>query len=269
LSLGYGLHEDRVAQSLAAQNEQEFAFLNATRSQVDSLTTRVNALVVRPELPPAPTADATMVHQTASNSQLTEGPGLKHLQSPVHTQRKITEQKGSDPSVTHGDLKSVHTELTGSIARAQDELAVLQRQGEHSYYEFDIDKSKQFQKEGPLGIRLKKANTKQHYADLELMFEDQSLSQKHVNPYQPVMFYRPDSSQAVEVVISNISKDHIHGYVTAPEYRHSELASRSSNTPNPTPELRSVTSERQRAGARWHGFSVNKILSRVRLRSDS
>jgi hypothetical protein len=258
LSLGYGLHEDRVTQGLAAQNEQEFAFLNATRNQVDSLTATVNALALRPELPPAPTADATMVHQTASNRQ----------ESPVHPQRKITEQKGSDLSVTNGGLKNVHTELTDSSAWLPNELTILQSKGEHSYYEFDIDKSKQFQKEGPLGIRLKKANTKQHYADLELMFEDQNLSQKHVNLYQTVMFYGSDSSQFVEVVINNISKDHIHGYVRAPEYRQSGLASRSSNIPNPAPQARSVGSERQRAAVHWHGFSVNKIISRVRLRSD-
>jgi hypothetical protein len=162
----------------------------------------------------------------------------------------------------------VHTELTDSSAWLPNELTILQSKGEHSYYEFDIDKSKQFQKEGPLGIRLKKANTKQHYADLELMFEDQNLSQKHVNLYQTVMFYGSDSSQFVEVVINNISKDHIHGYVRAPEYRQSGLASRSSNIPNPAPQARSVGSERQRAAVHWHGFSVNKIISRVRLRSD-
>ena len=38
------------------------------------------------------------------------------------------------------------------------------------------------------------------------------------------MFYTPDSPQAVEIVINEVSKDHIHGYVSAPKYRKSELA---------------------------------------------
>ena len=96
-------------------------------------------------------------------------------------------------AVTQGDLTSTRTELTGSIARTHDELVLLQRNGERNYYEFDIDKSKQFQKDGPLGIRLKKANIKHQYADLELLIEDRDLLQKHVNLYQPVMFYTPDS----------------------------------------------------------------------------
>jgi len=267
LSLGYALHEDRAAQSLAMQNEQELAFLNATRSQVDRLAATVNTLASRPELPPAPAADTTIDYRTASGRQHTEGSSLKHLQ-PIHRQRKDIEQKRSDLSATHSDLRSGQTDLTGSIGRTQDELPILRREGERNYYEFDIDKSKQFEKEGPLGIRLKRANTRQHYADLELVFEDQNLSQKHVSLYQPLMFYRPDL-QSVEVVISNISKDHIHGYVTALEYRQSGLASRSSNPTTPAPKLRSAVSERQRAGVRWHGFSVSKILSRVRLRNDS
>ena len=270
LSLGYGLHEDRVAKSLAAQNEQGLASLNATRGQLDRLTATVNTLASPPELlPPAPASDTDIVHRTASDRQLIEGSSLKRPQLPIHRQRKVIEQKPGDLSATYSDFRSAHTELTGSIARTQGELPVLQREGEHDYYEFDIDKSKQFQKEGPLGIRLKKANSKQHYADLELMFDDQDLSRKHVNLYQPVMFYGLDSSQYVQIVLSNISRDHIHGYVTASENRRSELASKSSDTPTSAPELKSVSSERQRPGARWHGFSVNKIVSRVRLRGDS
>jgi hypothetical protein len=57
------------------------------------------------------------------------------------------------------------------------------------------------------------------------MVDDRNLSQKHVNLYQPVMFYMPDSGQPVELVINSITKDHIHGYVSAPKYRQSELAS--------------------------------------------
>jgi hypothetical protein len=51
-----------------------------------------------------------------------------------------------------------------------------------------------------------------------------------VNLYQPVMFYTPDNPQPVEVVINDIGKDHIHGYISAPKYRNSDLAS--SNTPD-------------------------------------
>jgi hypothetical protein len=36
----------------------------------------------------------------------------------------------------------------------------------------------------------------------------------------------------VELVINSITKDHIHGYVSAPRYRQSELASMSNSNAN-------------------------------------
>jgi hypothetical protein len=83
-------------------------------------------------------------------------------------------------------------------------------------------------------VRLKKANSKHQYADLELLVDDRNVSQKHVNLYQPVMFYTPDTQQPVELVINSITKDHIHGYVSAPRYRRSELASMSNANANGT-----------------------------------
>jgi hypothetical protein len=46
------------------------------------------------------------------------------------------------------------------------------------------------------------------------------------------MFYEPDNGQPVEIVINDISKDHIHGYVSAPKYHQSELAAMASNNNN-------------------------------------
>ena len=74
---------------------------------------------------------------------------------------------------------------------------------------------------------------KHQFADLEMMVNDRNLSQKHVNLFQPVMFYMPDSPQPVEIVINDIGKDHIHGYVSSSKYRQSELASMTNDSANP------------------------------------
>ncbi len=142
------------------------------------------------------------------------------MQAQLDAQGKAIEE-------TRGDLVSAKTELTGSIAKTHDELVVLEKKGERSYFEFDLQKSKQFAHEGPLGVSLRKANVKHQYADLELMVEDRDLTQKHVNLNQPVMFYQADSEQPLQVVVNDITRDHIHGYVSAPKYRKSELASAS------------------------------------------
>jgi hypothetical protein len=224
----YALHEHHVTENLTAQNGQLQATLNTTHSQLDQLTATVNALAAREAQQPAPQPaaapaanGAVVVHRSAVPHHHAEDSRYKKMQSQLDEQGKAIED-------TRNDLANTRTELTGSIAKTHDELVVLEKRGERNYYEFDIYKSKQFQHAGQVGIRLKKANDKHQYADLELMVDDRNLTQKHVNLYQPVMFYTPDSPQPMEIVINNVSKNHIHGYVSWPKYSQSELAAMSS-----------------------------------------
>jgi hypothetical protein len=231
--LGYAVHEHSGArniaaqkQALAAQNQQMTAQLNATESQLAALTDKVNALATTNEAKPASTSTATETagsrHIQAHRSNPLD-PRFKKLQSQLDAQGKEIDEARGDLNNTRTDLTNTRTELTGSIARTHDELVVLEKKGERSYFEFDIAKSKEFKREGPISIRLSKANSKKGYADLLMIVDDRNLSQKHVNLYQPSMFYEPDSPQPVEIVINDISKDHIHGYVSASKYRKSEL----------------------------------------------
>ena len=234
---GYAVHEHNAAKTLAAQNAQMTAALSANQSALNDLTAKVNALAARseaPAAPPTPSIAPTPARPAASAKPSAGTPRrhgvdrLKKLQSQIDAQGKEIEETRNDLASTRGDLDNTRTELTGSIARTHDELVVLQKRGERNYFEFDISKSKEFQHNGPFGIRLKKANVKHQYADLELMVDDRNLSQKHVNLYQPVMFYTPDTPQAAEVVINEVTKDHIHGYVSAPKYKKSELTAMAS-----------------------------------------
>ncbi len=226
---GYALHEHHTAQELATKNQQTTAALTETKQELLDLTSKVNTLVARAETQSAPAATPVTKSAAARPSPAhpvrREDPRYKKLQSQLDAQNKAIEETRSQIASTQGDLVNTRTELTGSIAHTHDELVLLEKKGQRNYTEFDISKSKEFQHKGPLGMRLKKANLKHQYADLELIVDDRNLSQKHVNLYQPVMFYTPDNPQPVEIVINDISKDHIHGYVSAPKYRQSELAS--------------------------------------------
>jgi hypothetical protein len=218
--LGYAVHEHSAAQRLAAQNEQVSAALAATHNQLNDLAAKVNALASReataPEQPASPAPIAGTHHAAKPGAARVPDHRLTKMQAQLDAQ-------GKQIDATRGDLASTRTELTGSIAHTHDELVLLEKKGERSYYEFDLGKSKQFQREGPIEISLRKANQKNHYADLQLIVEDRTLVQKHVNAYQPVVFYS-DKEQPIQVVINEVSKDHIHGYVSAPKYRQSELA---------------------------------------------
>lgn len=227
-AIAYGFHERQVASQLATQNTQISASLNATRSQIDAMSAKLNQLTAAAaqavlwEKPSAAAHHTTAKHVTVHRRRA-DDPRWKELQS------QLTEQ-GKRIDATQQDLSSTRTELQGSIAKTHDELVTLEKKGERSYFEFDIDKSGNFQHDGPVGIRLKKANTKHEYADLEMLVDDYKVSKKHVNIFEPVTFYAGENGQPVELVINSISKNHIHGYVSQPKYRTSELQAMSGNS---------------------------------------
>jgi hypothetical protein len=227
---GYAIHEHNLVKELATKNEQTASALHQTQQQLAELASKVNVLVARSDQPaaaPAAAGGTSSAAHTAAPRARKEDPRLKKLQAQLDAQGKAIEETRGDLALTQGDLVNTRSELSGSIAHTHDELVVLQKRGERNYVEFDLTKSKQYEHKGPFGIRLKKANVKHQYADLELIVDDRNVSQKHVNLYQPVMFYTPDSPQPAEVVINEISRDHIRGYISTAKYKKSELASMS------------------------------------------
>jgi hypothetical protein len=238
--VGYAVHEHHAAEQLAAQNRQVTAQLSSTQSQLNQLTAKVSELSMRSEAQAAtPAATPAAAGTPASTPAVVTGARAAGKPRASRADRRLSKMQaqldaqGKEIEDTRGDLTDTRTELTGTIAKTHDELVVLEKRGERSYFEFDLQRSKQFTHEGPVGVSLRKANLKHHYADLELMVDDRDLVQKHVNLDQPVMFYQPDTEQPIQLVINDITKDHIHGYVSAPKYRKSELASMSNASANP------------------------------------
>jgi hypothetical protein len=193
---------------------------------VNALTAKLDALNAQRTAEQAPHAPVYRKPMNAASSRhRVEDPRWKKMQGQLDDQAKQID-------ATHQDLVSARTELQGSIATTHDELVLLEKKGERSYFEFDLDKSKQFQREGPVGVRLAKANTKHDYADLEMLVDDFKVSKKHVNIYEPVVFYSADSKIPVELVINGISKNHIHGYVSEPKYKTGDLQAMANSPAN-------------------------------------
>jgi hypothetical protein len=123
-----------------------------------------------------------------------------------------------------GQITSTRNDLNGSIARNHDEIVALRKRGEQNVYEFRLDKSKLFQRVGPLSVSLRSTNTKHKTYDVAMMVEDNQLDKKHVNLYEPVWINLGDRPQPVQLVVNRVDKDRIAGYVSEPKYKRSELA---------------------------------------------
>jgi hypothetical protein len=232
-AVGYGVHEHGVAKQQAAQNEAAISTLSATHDQVSALTAKLDAMNAERQAEKAAAEHAPVVYRKpltgASERHRIDDPRWKKVQGQLDEQAK---QIGS----TRQDLTNTRTELQGSIATTHDELVMLEKKGERSYFEFDLDKAGQLRREGPVGVRLRKANTKHQYADLEMLVDDFKVSKKHVNIYEPVVFYSGDRKVPVELVINSIGKNHIHGYVSEPKYKEGDLEAKAGAPENNSPE---------------------------------
>lgn len=236
----YAVKQSAAVAQLDQQNRALYSAEAQLRSQIDVLSEKL-AQVKAPSPAPAPaptSADSSaatgarksMARQSASASGAA-GPDrrLKQMQSQIARQQKELKQTQNDLASARSDLEgqlgSTRTELTGSIATTHDELVALEKRGERLYYEFDLSKSKDFHRKGPIQVSLRKADAKHQSYDLMMLVDDHELSKKKVDLYEPIWLHQSDMPQPVQVIVNKIDKDRIHGYVSAPKYRESELAS--------------------------------------------
>ena len=126
----------------------------------------------------------------------------------------------SELDKTISELKSVRGDLgvqSGLIATNGKELAALRALGERNYYEFKLAKSKQFQKVGNVSIQLTKTDPKKNKYTLLVIADDKRVEKKDKNTNEPVQFYVAGARQPLEIVVNDVGKDQIAGYLSAPK----------------------------------------------------
>jgi len=252
------------AQPRSAEEERLAAQINALNAKLDSITRAQPQAQPQPQpeaqpapkpapAKPAPThvrarrseaSDVTVRHRVPQQPK--PDPRWQRVQEQLDSHGRQIDAQGKQIESTRQEMASTRTELQGSIARTHDELVVLQRKGERNYYEFSLEKSKNFRTVGPVGVSLRKANAKNQYADLKLMVDDRELTKKHLNLYEPVIFYPSDERQPVELVINSISKDHVRGYISAPRYKASDLQVGSTTTSPPATSAADTSAPRHK-----------------------
>jgi len=268
IAMSYGVHERNQVQQLTAQAATANNAMSQLQAQVNTLTARLNDMTAAQAqaasaaaTPPA-TSPATSEASATPTTETTEAPAVtapavapapkpapkkrttakRHapvdkrytqLQAQLDAQQRQLKETQDEVAKNRADLEgsisSTRDELNGSIAKTHDELVALEKRGERSYFEFDLSKSKEFQRVGPMTLSLRKTDTKHKSYDLAMIVDDNELSKKKVNLYEPIWIHTENGSQPVQVVVNHIDKNIVHGYVSAPKYKQSELAALSSS----------------------------------------
>jgi len=126
----------------------------------------------------------------------------------------------SELEKTIGDLKKVTGDLgvqSGYIATNGKELSALKRLGERNYFEFNLAKAKTPQKVGDITLLLKKTDQKKNKYTVEISADDKKTEKKDKNVNEPVQFYVAKARQPYELVVNEVGKDIIKGYLATPK----------------------------------------------------
>jgi hypothetical protein len=245
VALGYGYRQQLLVGHLTAQESAANATITQMQSDLNTLTTKLNDMTAAQAAKEAAAQSASQTEKKAVPAHSTAKRGApvdkryKQLQAQLEDQQKqlkdTQDQVAKNRADLEGNINSTRDELNGSIAKTHEELVALAKRGERSYFEFDLSKSKQFQRVGPLTLSLRKADTKHKSYDLEMIVDDNQLSKKKVNLYEPIWIHTENESQPVQIVVNKIDKNEVHGYVSAPKYKPSELAASGANAAAVTP----------------------------------
>ncbi len=126
----------------------------------------------------------------------------------------------SELEKTVQDLRRVRGDLDGTsslVATNGKELQALRSLGERNYFEFTINKSKEPRRVGDVSVILKKADPKKNRFTIELVADDKRVEKKDKNLNEPVQFYVSKARQPYELVVNEVKKDQIVGYLSAPK----------------------------------------------------
>jgi len=232
LAVGYGYHQQSLANQISAHDQQLNATVSQLQSQSDALTAKLNDMIAAQQA--AAAAAQTNANKTSGKKPVVDK-RYKQLQTQLEDQKKqlkeTQDEVAKNRSDLEGNISSTKDELNGSIAKTHEELVALAKRGERSYFEFKLAKSKQFSRVGPIMLSLRRSDIKHKNFDLAMMVDDNELSKKKVNLYEPVWIHREGDPQPVQVIINHVEKNQVEGYVSAPRYKNSEL----------TPTLTSVS----------------------------
>jgi chromosome segregation ATPase len=174
-------------------------------------------------------ADAQAKQHAQVQSEITD---VQQQASTANT--KIGEVSG-DVTAVKTDLGSTKAELdktianlnkvtgdlgvqSGYVATNGKELDALKRLGERNYFQFTLlRKDKQPKRVGDISLKLKSVDKKRNKYTLEVLADDKTVEKRDKGINEPLQFYVAKAKQPYELVVNEVGKDQITGYLTTPK----------------------------------------------------
>jgi hypothetical protein len=123
----------------------------------------------------------------------------------------------TDLDATRKDLQMARSEMGTLIAKNHDDIETLRRLGERDYVEFTIATKNVPQKVGDATIELRGTDPKKNQCNLALVVDDKRTERRNRSINEPIFFYAHGDRRPSEVVINQVEKNKVSGYLSVPK----------------------------------------------------
>jgi chromosome segregation ATPase len=195
-------HADQIAADLKKAQDAQAAATARVAASVTDVSNQVSAV-----------KEDTNQNKQAVAAVNTEVSAVK---TQAEATRAELQKTISDLTSTKGDLGV----QSGLIATNAAQLKALKELGERNYTEFRVAKAKTGQRVGDLQIRLTKTDPKKNRFTVEVVVDDKLIEKKDRTVNEPIQFLLPRATQPYELVVNEVRKDMIVGYVSAPRVQN-------------------------------------------------
>jgi len=213
------------ADLLSKELEQTNARIAMLRGQLDVTSQKLG--LTQEELARARTlAQTIQKQQQTSDAQLGQQIGQVKQESEEKIGQVSTDLTGAktDIASTKKDLDDTKGKLTstigdlgvqsGLIARNREEVEALKRLNERNIFDFNLTKSKNPQRVGPIQIALRSTDPKHFRFTMTVIADDKAIEKKDRNVDEPMQFYVRGNHAPYEIVVFEVSKDRATGYLS-------------------------------------------------------
>lgn len=237
LGVGVGWNATRQAkraeQALAGQSGQnrlvgqDLQALNQRLTQTEEINTQLqNELMAVTDKMKMTQGEVTVARRQNGEIRDDYSKKLSSVQSELAGKANLDDVKSlggdingvkSDLASTRNNLDMTRTEFGTLIARNHDEIDELRRMGEHDYVEFTLTGKGNRSKVGDFMVELRGTNVKKKEFTVALYVDDLRLEKKNRAIDEPIYFYTRGTRAPLELVVNQIGKDTIAGYMSAPK----------------------------------------------------
>ena len=166
--------------------------------------------------------DAQKTNATLSTQLEQANTRIAELKSIVEVTQQKVGMTAAEVASAKSRAESIRKEQIAAdqklSSQLTDDLEDLKRRGERNYYEFNLKKAKNAQRVGPIQINVSKTDPKKSKYTILVFADDKQIEKKDKTSGEPVQFYVGQSrAMPYEIVVFNVGKDQITGYLSTPK----------------------------------------------------